>query len=86
MPPHFEIMRRKRDGFLVRHTENGHIGDPVEPAAEKDGIGQGGIVISRQDHDRERGVCEQLSRLSQDSGVELIILEGIAREQNDIRP
>jgi hypothetical protein len=72
-------------GLFVGDAENVHIWDPREPTTDKHRIRQSGIMVAGQDHDRHPRLGEPPSGSIENSRAQLIILEGIAGQQNDIR-
>jgi len=86
VPPDFEIEDRERHGLVVGYPENRKVRNPSEPAADKDRVRKCRIVVPGKNHDREIGFGEQPSRAIEYDRAQLIILEGVPRQQNDIRP
>jgi hypothetical protein len=70
----------------VGDPEDADIRDSVEPSADKDRIRKCRVVISRKDHDRDAGFGEQPPGTIENGRAQLIILEGVAGQQYDIRP
>jgi hypothetical protein len=82
--PDFEIEGRKRHGFVVSYAEDADVGQLAKPAADKDRLGQRRVMVPRKDHDREISFGEQPPSAIEDGRAELIILEGVASQQQDV--
>src|SRR6516225_5006840 len=55
-----------------------------KPAADKHRVGKRGVVVSGKDHDRHAGLGEQPSCASENVRAELIVLKGVAGQQQDV--
>jgi len=84
VPPDFDIARRERHGFVVGYPEDAHIRDLRKPAADKDRVRKRRVVVSGKDHDRHACLGKQPSRAIENSPTELIILEGVAGQENNV--
>ena len=69
----------------MSYGENADIWQPVEPAADKDRAGQRRVVVAGKDHNRDAGFGEQSPNAVENGRAQLIVFEGVAGQQNDIR-
>jgi hypothetical protein len=84
VPPNFEIVCRERHGLLMGDAEDADVWEARKPAADKNRVGKCRVVIARKKHDRQPRLGEQLRGAIEYRRAQLIILEGVAGQQNDI--
>jgi len=84
VPPDFEIKDRERYSLVVSYPENADVWQLAKAAADKNRLGERRVVVSGKDHNREIGLGEQTPGAIEDDPAQLIVLEGVAGQQQDV--